>query len=104
MTKKYFHNFNGLRFYFASYIAIIHIEEIKAALGLPALYPKYKFLEVIGISAITLFFVMSGFLISYFLLNEKIKNPDSTIDIKKFYKSRKNFILNLKVKNYTAIV
>ena len=88
MTKKYFHNFNGLRFYFASYIAIIHIEEIKAALGLPALYPKYKFLEVIGISAITLFFVMSGFLISYFLLNEKIKNTDSTIDIKKFYKSR----------------
>lgn len=35
MAKKYFHNFNGLRFYFATYILLAHIEEIKMVLHLP---------------------------------------------------------------------
>lgn len=88
MTKKYFHNFNGLRFYFASYILFAHIEEIKWVLKLPNFFHDFKFVEPLGTSAITLFFTMSGFLISYFLFLEKDKNEDSKINLKKFYKSR----------------
>ena len=88
MQKKYFHNFNGLRFYFASYILFAHIEEIKMVLHLPNFFRKYKFVEPLGTSAITLFFTMSGFLISYFLFMEKDKNAESKINLKKFYRSR----------------
>ena len=88
MTKKYFHNFNGLRFYFASYILFAHIEEIKMVLKLPNFFHDYKFVEPLGTSAITLFFTMSGFLISYFLFLEKDKSPESKINMKRFYKSR----------------
>ena len=88
MQKKYFHNFNGLRFYFASYILFAHIEEIKWVLKLPNFFHDFKFVEPLGASAITLFFTMSGFLISYFLFLEKDKNEESKINLKKFYKSR----------------
>jgi len=88
MAKKYFHNFNGLRFYFATYILLAHIEEIKMVLHLPNFFRSYKFVEPLGTSAITLFFTMSGFLISYFLLLEKDKNEESKINLKKFYRSR----------------
>ncbi len=88
MAKKYFHNFNGLRFYFASYILFAHIEEIKWVLHLPNFFHKFKFIEPLGTSAITLFFTMSGFLISYFLFLEKDKNEESKLNLKKFYRSR----------------
>lgn len=86
--KRYFHNFNGLRFYLASYVLFFHIEELKYALKLPSLYNKFKFLEPLGTSGITLFFTMSGFLISYFLFNEKMRNTEGRINMPKFYKSR----------------
>lgn len=88
MAKKYFHNFNGLRFYFATYILFAHIEEIKMVLHLPNFFRKYKFVEPLGTSAITLFFTMSGFLISYFLFLEKDKHEESKINLKRFYRTR----------------
>jgi peptidoglycan/LPS O-acetylase OafA/YrhL len=57
-------------------------------LHLPNFFRKYKFVEPLGTSAITMFFTMSGFLISYFLFMEKDKNAESKINLKKFYRSR----------------
>ncbi len=87
-AKKYFHNFNGVRFYLASYVLLFHIEEIKFALHLPSIYHHYKFLEPLGTCSITFFFTMSGFLISYFLFLEKDRSPESKINVRKFYRSR----------------
>ena len=76
MAKKYFHNFNGIRFYLASYIIFFHIEEIKSVLKLPTYFHDYKFLNPFATTAITMFFTLSGFLISYFLFIEKEKHPE----------------------------
>ena len=88
MAKKYFHNFNGIRFYLASYIIFFHIEEIKSVLKLPTYFHDYKFLNPFATTAITMFFTLSGFLISYFLFIEKEKHPEKKINLKKFYRSR----------------
>lgn len=88
MAKKYFHNFNGVRFYLACYVLFFHVEEIKYALHLPTIYHQYKFLEPLATCSITMFFTMSGFLISYFLFTEKMANAESRINIPKFYRSR----------------
>jgi peptidoglycan/LPS O-acetylase OafA/YrhL len=57
-------------------------------LHLPNFFRKYKFVEPLGTSAITLFFTMSGFLISYFLFLEKDKHEESKINLKRFYRTR----------------
>ncbi len=86
--KKYFHNFNGVRLYLACYVLLFHIEEIKYVLHYPSLYRQYKFFEPLATSSITMFFTMSGFLISYFLFSEKMKSAESKISLPRFYSSR----------------
>lgn len=88
MAKKYFHNFNGVRLYLACYVLMFHIEEIKYVLKYPSLYRQYNFFEPLATSSITMFFTMSGFLISYFLFSEKMKSETSTISLPRFYSSR----------------
>ena len=85
MAKQvFFPNLNGLRFVAASLVMICHIEQWKGLNGLHrSLLP---FFDKIGSLGVTLFFVLSGFLITYLLLTEK--QDKGTINVKKFYLRR----------------
>lgn len=82
MSKLYFPNLNGLRFVAASVVIIHHIEQFKEILGLPN-YSKNSLVELIGKLGVTLFFVLSGFLITYLLLIEQ--KTKGEIKVKDFY-------------------
>lgn len=81
----FFPNLNGLRFISALIVLISHVELIKSAMGLNN---KYKLMEQLNLGGfgVYFFFVLSGFLITYLLLNEKYENK--TISIKDFYVRR----------------
>jgi peptidoglycan/LPS O-acetylase OafA/YrhL len=64
--KIYFPNLNGLRFIAAFMVIIHHLEQIKFVLGLKN-YWDNSFVLVIGKLGVILFFVLSGFLITYLL-------------------------------------
>ena len=82
MSKIQFPNLNGLRFIAASIVIIHHVEQFKKFFGYPN-YSSVTFVELIGKTGVTLFFVLSGFLITYLLLvEEKVKGK---IAIKQFY-------------------
>ena len=80
--KKYFPNLNGLRFIAALLVVISHIELFKTYYHLPNIYNDLRF-QFIGKLGVQLFFVLSGFLITYLLLTEKRNHQ--TINIKNFY-------------------
>lgn len=81
----YFPNLNGVRFIAAFSVLVHHIEQAKAAFGLPNLYSNH-IIKHAGKQGVGLFFVLSGFLITYLLLSEKSKN--NSINIKNFYVRR----------------
>lgn len=78
----FFPNLNGLRFLAAFAVIIHHIEQTKFLSGLKNnfMHPTVLLLGSLGV---TLFFVLSGFLISYLLISEK--ESTGTVKIKKFY-------------------
>lgn len=81
---KYFKNLNGLRAIAALLVIFSHVDLIKKKLGLPIPHKTLNF--PIGTLSVTFFFVLSGFLITYLLLNEeKLTN---TINVKMFYVRR----------------
>jgi peptidoglycan/LPS O-acetylase OafA/YrhL len=80
--KVYFPGLNGLRFIAASLVIIFHLEYKKVCFSLPNFF-GFKFMSVIGDLGVSLFFVLSGFLITYLLLKEK--RQSGTVAIKKFY-------------------
>lgn len=75
-----------MRFFFALIVILIHVELYRGYIFENTLLEKSKLLRDIGPVLVSFFFVISGFLISYFLLLEKNKN--GKISYKKFYKSR----------------
>jgi len=81
-VKVYFENLNTIRFIAASLVIIFHIEQLKSIFHISNYYDN-KVLYVIGKLGVILFFVLSGFLISYLLFKEK--EITNTISIKKFY-------------------
>lgn len=82
----YFSGLDPFRFFAAFLVVIYHIEEAKLLdFGLSTHFPN-EFLRFIGPVAVTFFFVLSGFLITYLLLGEKEKY--SSISIKQFYLRR----------------
>ncbi len=81
----YFPGLNGLRFIAAAVVAICHVEQRKKDLGFANFFDRYFFYNAAGYS-VTLFFVLSGFLITYLLLDEKEKH--GRISLKKFYLRR----------------
>jgi len=81
--KIYFPNLNGLRFIAAFLVIVHHIEQIKATLKIDSYWGTIPFIEVIGKLGVLLFFVLSGFLITYLLLAEE--DSFKTISIRKFY-------------------
>lgn len=84
-NKIYFPNLNGIRFIAAFVVIIHHLEQFKKILGhknhweIPAV-------QQIGPLGVVLFFVLSGFLITYLLLVEE--KLTKTISIKSFYMRR----------------
>jgi peptidoglycan/LPS O-acetylase OafA/YrhL len=84
-ATKYFPNLDGLRFVGAMTILLLHIEDIKAKQGQEVI-SWIRYFDNVGEYAVSLFFVLSGFLITYLLLQEK--ENTSTINLKKFYTKR----------------
>lgn len=82
MNKVYFPNLNGLRFIAALLVLIHHTEQIKKILGLANFWSN-PFVRNAGSNGVTLFFVLSGFLITYLLLEEQ--KQERKISIKDFY-------------------
>lgn len=86
-SKIYFPHLNGIRFIAALLVIIHHIEQIKSILTLDSLWGETtsvaKFIQIIGPQGVVLFFVLSGFLITYLLLAEE--NKTNTISVKRFY-------------------
>jgi peptidoglycan/LPS O-acetylase OafA/YrhL len=81
----YFPNLNGVRFIAAFSVLIHHTEQIKYLMGLDNIYGNY-FIKNLGKLGVGLFFVLSGFLITYLLLSEKKRRGD--ISAKDFYVRR----------------
>ncbi len=81
----YFPGLNGLRFFAAMAVAVSHVELMKQYHGLPNAYDKPAVYEL-GRLSVTLFFVLSGFLITYLLLVEKERTGG--IAVKRFYLRR----------------
>lgn len=80
--KVFFPGLNELRFFAAFAVIIHHVEQLKSLYG----YKNYftnPFIDIIGGSSVTFFFVLSGFLITYLLLVER--RNTSTINVKNFY-------------------
>jgi hypothetical protein len=84
--KIYFNNLNGIRFLLAFMVIILHTAAIKQHNGLPNYLSDAPYLYVAGEIAVSLFFTLSGFLITYYLLIEKQKT--NTIQLKLFYFKR----------------
>jgi peptidoglycan/LPS O-acetylase OafA/YrhL len=78
----YFPNLNGVRFIAAFSVLIHHTEQIKFLMGLDNIYAHY-FIKNLGKLGVGLFFVLSGFLITFLLLSEKQRRGD--ISTKDFY-------------------
>lgn len=85
--KIYFPHLNGIRFIAALLVIIHHIEQLKGIYGMPTLWGgksvASSLISIIGPQGVVLFFVLSGFLITYLLLAEEEKTK--TINIRKFY-------------------
>ncbi len=84
-NKRYFPNLNGVRCIAALLVVVHHIEQAKHALGIPNIY-ETSIIQHAGRLGVGLFFVLSGFLITYLLLQEK--GSFGNIDTKKFYLRR----------------
>jgi peptidoglycan/LPS O-acetylase OafA/YrhL len=88
INKIYFGGLNELRAIAALSVVIHHIEQFKGMNGFTILNKNISFLiHNLGKASVDLFFVLSGFLISYLLLQEK-NNNNGHINIGKFYLRR----------------
>ena len=83
--RIYFPNLNGLRFIAALLVIVHHIEQLKYIYGMSNNFSS-SFIQIIGELGVILFFVLSGFLITYLLLEEE--NRTNTIAVKNFYLRR----------------
>lgn len=86
----HFKGLAALRFFAASAVIFHHIEQYKAWKGYPSIWGSDgivgAFIDAMGHKAVSFFFVLSGFLITYLLLVELKKT--GTVALKKFYLRR----------------
>ena len=85
-NRVYFPNLNSIRFFAALMVILHHVERTKLKLDLPNIYKTSFVGGIFGQVGIILFFVLSGFLITYLLLEEHRRS--STISIRGFYMRR----------------
>lgn len=83
--KIYFENLNAIRFIASFGVLVCHVEGLKTVLKLKD-NKTADYFEFMGYAGVLAFFVLSGFLITYLLLEEN-KNND-TINFRAFYKRR----------------
>ncbi|WP_298152498.1 acyltransferase [Flavobacterium sp.] len=81
--KIYFPNLNGLRFIAALLVIIFHIEQFKVLFGLENYWDDSPAIRIIGKLGVVLFFVLSGFLITFLMLSEE--KSFQSFSIRKFY-------------------
>ena len=85
MIKKiHFPGLNGVRFIAALLVIVDHTELFKSYLGIPTLWEN-SYSAYLGAFGVSIFFVLSGFLITYLLLEEQTEAP---IRVKHFYLRR----------------
>lgn len=82
----YFPNLNGLRFVAAAAVIVHHTEQIKWRFGVANIWTTSAPIALIGKLGVVLFFVLSGFLITYLLLEEEERS--GRIAVGKFYMRR----------------
>jgi peptidoglycan/LPS O-acetylase OafA/YrhL len=80
--KVYFPNLNSLRFLAALLVIVHHIEQYKEMLGLSNIFHNHS-IQLMSKIGVTLFFALSGFLITYLLLVEQ--KELGKINIRAFY-------------------
>jgi peptidoglycan/LPS O-acetylase OafA/YrhL len=78
--KLYFPGLNALRFFAASFVIMGHTEQVKQWMGMDA---RIGVLNRLSGLSVTFFFVLSGFLITSLLLQEK--RNTGTINVRNFY-------------------
>jgi peptidoglycan/LPS O-acetylase OafA/YrhL len=83
--KRYFPNLNGIRCIAALLVVFHHLEQAKHSFGIYNFY-EYPIIQHAGRLGVGLFFVLSGFLITYLLLDER--GRFGNVDAKKFYLRR----------------
>jgi peptidoglycan/LPS O-acetylase OafA/YrhL len=81
--KIYFKNLDGLRFFAAFFVLLHHAQFFKEINSYPLSSVFSVYLLQMGKMGVNLFFVLSGFLISYLLFAER--KQTNTISLKKFY-------------------
>lgn len=89
MKRTYFPGLNTIRLYAAFCVVFGHTAEYPPEMGYvfaTALPSQLNFIILTGYEAVSLFFVLSGFLITYFLLDEY--SVTGTIAVKQFYIKR----------------
>ena len=86
LKKIYLPNLNAVRFIAAFFVFIHHLEQFKYLYKIENFWNDFPFIKLIGKLGVVLFFVLSGFLITYLLLAEEKTN--NNINIKKFYMRR----------------
>ena len=85
MNRVYFKGLAEIRALAALFVIFHHLELYKHRNAISSLYdtPVNYFISHLGKNGVYIFFILSGFLITYLLLTEKKLNKK--IDIKKFY-------------------
>lgn len=84
--KQRINNLDGFRFISALTIILTHTEGIKNYFGIKSV--SAKFFNTSGHFAVSAFFVLSSFLIGWYLMQEKQKSATGKINIWHFYKKR----------------
>jgi peptidoglycan/LPS O-acetylase OafA/YrhL len=84
-NRVYFKNLNALRFFAATAVIFHHVEQYKYWAKLPNIWGNTA-IDAFGHKAVSFFFVLSGFLITYLLLVEEKKTGE--INIRNFYLRR----------------
>lgn len=85
VSATYFPGLHGLRFIAAMLVMFSHVELMKGYHGYPSQH-EHPVVYELGRIAVTFFFVLSGFLITYLLLVERERT--GTIAVRKFYARR----------------
>src|SRR5690606_41666502 len=83
--RVYFKNLSALRFLAATAVVFHHVEQYKFWADIPNIWGNTT-VDALGSKAVSFFFVLSGFLITYLLMAEKTKTGH--ISIKEFYVRR----------------